>query len=617
MIFQIGSNAFQIEDKGKTLAQLMREVGVSLDLPCNGNGTCGKCKVRVTGQLSELTDAERRHLSASEIEQGLRLACQAVPVGDCIVTSYSSAASATGNILVDGVRLQENTNLQPLVTKHLVCPPEPCMDDQRYHLDRVLDALGDLDQALDRRRVCVGLDQLLSLPEALSKSDWQVTVAHTRDRVIAIESGNTVAEHYGVAFDIGTTTVVGYLVNLSSGDQVAVASRSNPQVTHGADLISRITYSSQSPEARETLRSEIVSALNDILSELVSAAEVGPDRVYHCIVAGNTCMTHMLLGLDTSSLATMPYVGVTGRTYHDEASRVGLHIHPSGQLTVLPNIGGFVGSDTVAAAIAAGLDRRDGTSLLLDLGTNGELMLAHDGEMLSCSTAAGPAFEGAQIVHGMRGSEGAIEAVGLSPEGVSLRVIGGGAPIGICGSGLVDAVAELIRVGIIEATGRLCPSSELDGRVEQVLINRIKVDERGARFVLHSDSEREVSLFQSDIRHLQLAKGAIAAGFSILCKRAGISCQEIDAVFLAGAFGNYVDKAAAVSIGMLPGIDEKRIIPLGNAAGTGAKMALASEALLDRAETLAAKVRYVELGNDPMFQNEFMEAMTFTEHDAG
>jgi len=617
MIVRIGPNTFEIEYEGKTLAQMMREVGISLDLPCNGRGTCGKCKVRVSGQLSDLTDTEKRHLSSSEIGQGIRLACQAVPTGDCVVSAYSSAGSAAGNILVEGTPMQQQVVSQPLVKKDVVSPPAPAMDDQRYHLDRILDSLAELRPSVDRRKANVSLGTLQSLPDTLSKSDWQLTVAHTGDCVIAVEPGDTTGEYYGAAFDIGTTTVVGYLVDLSSGSQVAVASRTNPQVAHGADLISRITYSSQSVESREALRSEIVSALNDILNELASKAGVAANRIYHCTVAGNTCMTHMLLGLDTSSLATMPYVGVMGRAYHDRASQLGLNVHPDGLITVLPNIGGFIGSDTVAAAIAAGLDGRSGTSLLLDLGTNGELVLVHDREMFACSTAAGPAFEGAQIVHGMRGSAGAIEAVAISPKGLSLRVINGGEPMGICGSGLVDAVAELLRVGIIDFTGRLCPPLELAGRVDPALASRVKEDERGVRFVLFSNSEREISLFQSDVRQLQLAKGAIAAGFSILCKRAGISCSEIDTVFLAGAFGNYINKTAAVRIGMLPGIDEERIVPLGNAAGTGAKMALLSEELLDRADRLAASAIYIELGNDPTFQDEFMNAMMFMEGAAG
>lgn len=614
MILRIGSDMFELENTGKTLAQLMREVGVGLDLPCGGRGSCGKCKVRVLGQLSGLTDAERRHLSSREIDRGVRLACQAVPTGDCTVISYRSASLS---ILVDGSTGVQHKSVRPLVKKHLVRPPAPSLSDQRYHLDRLLDSLAGIDKSIGGQRMYVGREVLLSLPEVLSRSDWTATIVHTDDRIISIEPGDTVSEHFGVAFDVGTTTVVGYLVDLNSGDQVAVASRTNPQVAHGADLISRITFSSQSSDAREALRSEIVAALNDILSELASTAGVPLNRIYHCTVAGNTCMTHMLLGLDTSSLAVMPYVGVTGKTYMDEASSIGLNIHPNGLVTVLPNIGGFVGSDTVAAAIAAGLDSRDDTALLLDLGTNGELVLAYKGQMTACSTAAGPAFEGAQIVHGMRGSEGAIEAVAIEDGGVKLTVIGGGTPVGICGSGLVDAVAELIRVGIVDEGGRMRTPSELEGKVHPSLLDRIKTDEQDLRFVLYSDLEREVSLFQSDIRQLQLAKGAIAAGFSILCKRAGISCREIDVVLLAGAFGNCVNKSSAVRIGMLPGIDEGRIVSLGNAAGVGAKMALVSEELLGRAEKLAANVHYVELGSDPMFQDAFMQAMMFTEDAVG
>jgi uncharacterized 2Fe-2S/4Fe-4S cluster protein (DUF4445 family) len=438
-----------------------------------------------------------------------------------------------------------------------------------------------------------------------------VTAVLARNRIISVEPGDTALQHYGAAFDVGTTTVVGYLVDLRTGAQLATASCTNPQVAHGADLVSRITFASSSEESREALRSEIVSALNELIQELASRVEVSRDHIYHAVIAGNTCMTHMLLGLETSSLATMPYVGLIGRSYHDEAARVGIDLRSDALVSVLPNIGGFVGSDTIAAVIAAELDRRQGISLLLDLGTNGELVLSCGGRLLACSTAAGPAFEGAHVVQGMRGTRGAIESVMIHGEDVELGVIGGGKPLGICGSGLVQAVSELLRVGIIDSMGRLRDSSELERRVGSGLARRVVDGSRGRRFVLFSDSESEVCLYQSDIRELQLAKGAISAGFSVLCKRMGIACSNIDAVLLAGAFGNYVDKASAVRIGMLPGVDENKIVPLGNAAGTGARMAIASEAVLSRAEQLARRIIYVELGNDPGFQDEFMEAMVF------
>lgn len=611
MKLQIGSSIHEVDSGSKTLAQLMREVGVGLDLPCNGRGSCGKCRVRVIGQLPDLTDAERNHLSSREVSEGVRLACQVVPLGDCTVTSYLAADTASGNILVDGVAAQQPEGVSPLVRKHKVSPPAPHMEDQRYHFDRVLDSLRTQDESVSSAPLHVDRGVLLGLPSTIARSGWSVTVAHTSRSIIAIEPGDTVSEHFGVAFDVGTTTVVGYLLDLNTGSQVAVASRTNPQVAHGADLISRITFASTSEQGTEMLRSEVIGALNDIIGELAKAARTRPDRIYHAVIAGNACMTHMLLGLDASSLATMPYVGLLGMTYQDESRQIGLNIHPLGPVTVLPSIGGFVGSDTVAAIITAGLQDSSGASLLIDLGTNGELVLACRGEMLACSTAAGPAFEGAQIVHGMRGAAGAIESVAFVGDEVRTRVIGGVQPTGICGSGIVDAVAELVRVGIVDSTGRLVPADELDQSVAAGLVRRIQVDDRGPRFVLHSDAEREIALFQSDIRQLQLAKGAIAAGFSILCKRMGISCAAIDTVLLAGAFGNYIDRSAAVRIRMLPGIAEERIEPLGNAAGIGAKMVLGSEELLNQVDGLARAIRYVELGNDPEFQDEFMDAMMF------
>jgi uncharacterized 2Fe-2S/4Fe-4S cluster protein (DUF4445 family) len=614
MRIEIGTSIFEVDASDATLAELMRRLGISLDLPCSGRGSCGKCKTRVFGHLSELTDAERSHLSKEEIESGFRLACQVRPLGDCSVRSYPSAGAASLNILVDGAGPDSGSpdlTAGALVTKHVVHVPEPSMQDQRYYFDRVLDSLEAEAGVIVGNRVHASRGLLLSLPRSLRECKGEVTVALTRDRIISVEPGDTALQHYGVAFDVGTTTVVGYLVDLRTGAQLAAASCTNPQVAHGADLVSRITFAAGSEESREVLRSEILSALNELIQELVSSAGISRDNIYHAVVAGNTCMTHMLLGLETSALATMPYVGLIGRSYHDEAARVGVELRPGALVSVLPNIGGFVGSDTVAAVVAAELDMRGDTSLLLDLGTNGELVLSRDGRLLACSTAAGPAFEGAHIVQGMRGTRGAVESVAIDGGDVKLGVIGGGKPIGICGSGLVQAVSELLRIGVIDLTGRLRDRSELEGSIGSRLARRVVADGGERRFVLFSDSETEVCLYQSDIRELQLAKGAVSAGFSVLCKRMGIACSDIDTVLLAGAFGNYVDKASAVRIGMLPGVDEGKIVSLGNAAGTGARMALASEAMLSRAEQLARQITYIELGNDPGFQDEFMNAMMF------
>ena len=619
MKIEIGTRIFEVDSAGATLAELMRRLGFSLDLPCNGRGSCGKCKAQVFGSLSELTDAERNHLSEEEIGSGFRLACQVRPLGDCSVKSYPSVRETSLNILVDGARpdsaLRPDGGSQdlaaPLVSKHAIQVPEPSMQDQRYYLDRVLDTLETEAGAALADRAHASRELLLSLQRLIEECRGKVTVAHARDRIISVEPGDTALQHYGVAFDVGTTTVVGYLVDLRTGVQLATASCTNPQVAHGADLVSRITFASSSEGSREVLRFEILSALNELIQELVSKAGVSHRHIYHAVIAGNTCMTHMLLGLETSTLATMPYVGLLGRSYHDEATRMGLELRSGALVSVLPNIGGFVGSDTIAGVIASELDRRAGTSLLLDLGTNGELVLSSGGRLLACSTAAGPAFEGAHVVQGMRGTKGAIESVTINGEEVEFRVIGGGKPVGICGSGLVQAVSELLRVGIVDVTGRLRGPGELEEHIGPGLVQRVQEDSRGRRFVLFSDSQTEVCLYQSDIRELQLAKGAISAGFSVLCKRMGVSCSNIDTVLLAGAFGNYVDKAAAVRIGMLPGVDENKIVPLGNAAGTGARMALASEAALSRAEQLARRITYVELGNDPGFQDEFMEAMVF------
>ena len=590
---------------GTSLLEAAALAGIVMETPCGGAGTCGKCRVVVSKGAPEPTDNEREILSADDIASGARLACRVNVRNDMVVNIPLAARFFEQKILTDGQGRQ--VALEPTVIKRHFQLDPPSLKDLRSDMERILDAMDEGAEA--------SVDAARDLPAMMREAKFSVTGVAAENRLIAVEPGDTTNKNYGVAFDIGTTTVVGFLLDLVSGRELAVAARTNPQVAYGDDVLSRIHFAGTQANGLAKLQSVIVECMNDIIAECCAKAGVPLEHLYEATVAGNTTMLHLLLGVDPQYLARAPYVGAFRSPQNLRAAEIGLRIHPQGILHTLPNIAGFVGADTVAVILASGLHESQRPILAIDIGTNGELVVGNKDRILACSTAAGPAFEGARIAHGMRASEGAIRKVIFNSD-VEYDVIGEVAPRGICGTGLIDVAAELIRTGIVDSSGRMQAADELDHQLPDALRKRVIKPDGGA-FVLapaaETRTDRAITISQRDVRELQLAKAAIAAGTRILLEEFGIGIEEVEHVLLAGAFGNFIRRESAKGIGLLPEVPDERILYIGNAAGAGARMTLLSRRAKEEANSISRRVQYVELAGRQEFHEVFTDALMFPE----
>ncbi|NMB12386.1 MAG: DUF4445 domain-containing protein [Firmicutes bacterium] len=596
----------------KTVLGLAREQDIRIDATCGGRGRCGLCKVVIRGPLNEVSESERQLLTKEELAGNVRLACYARPQGDIRVDIPTSKTELV-QILTEGS--EQSVPVEPDIDKKFILVGKPQLESPAGDRERLLEALEKAGEG----DCSIPLSIMTNLPEVLRKGNHKVTITRWQNHIVAVESGDTTDELFGLAFDIGTTTVVGGLVDLRQGKELAVAARLNGQAAYGADVISRVEYASNGSSQLRRLQQAVIDTLNGIIGELEDRTGISSDRISRVILVGNTCMQHLALGIFPTYIARSPYTPAFSHRMDVNAAQLKLAMNPEAVVTCLPNVAGFVGADTVGVVLATGLGKDSRRVVMLDIGTNGELVMAYDGHMVSCSTAAGPAFEGAQISSGMRAGEGAIEFVEIG-EDVQSLVIGGTKPRGICGSGLIDLVAELLRGGIIDATGRLMDQGEL-GELSPKLVERIRPGEAGNEFVVAWASETadggDIVLTQRDIRELQLAKGAIRAGTMILQKVLDIKDEDIDELLLAGAFGNYIRKESAMGMGLLPRIPLDRIRSVGNAARVGARLCLISRLSLEEATRLAQEIDYVELSGRPDFQEAFMDAMLFPPNTLG
>jgi len=582
---------------GTTLFSAAHWIGLPIDSTCGGRGTCGKCKVQVLEGGAEVTTADRKQLRAVELEGGWRLSCQAKVYQDTTVTVPELLRVPKAATM--GVNRQ--VLLDPNVRKVFVELSEPSLEDQRSDLERLRDAL--TAEGFDMK---ADLRHLRTLPVVLRDAGFKVTAVLGGDQLIAVEPGDQREASYGVAVDLGTTTVVGTLMNLKTGMAEAVRSTLNGQAPFGADVISRISHGMQGDEAKAELRDTVLRTINTILSELYESASVSRDRVYEMVIVGNATMLHLLLGIDATPISMMPFTPAFADPLYLRALDVGIDIHPGGYVQTLPVIGAYVGADIVAGVMATGLAREDKMRVFVDVGTNGEIVLGSVKRVLCTAAPAGPAFEGSQIRCGMRATEGAIEGVTLSDH-VELQVIGGDiVPRGICGSGLVDTVAQLRLAGLLDVGGKMRSREEVP---EHPLSDRlITVD--GVRAFLLAEN---VYLTQRDVRELQFGKGSIATGIKVLMDVMGVSAADLDEVLLGGSFGSYLNPESAKIIGLVPAVDLDRILSVGNTAGEGAKMALLSFRERQVAFELPDKVEYVELSGRSDFNDSFVSVLQFPE----
>lgn len=591
---------------GSTILEAAILGGVLLESTCGGKGTCGKCKVRIKAEkLPSFSPDEENFFDAGQLQSGWALACRRTVTEDIVVeigknTDICSKPGMTG--------IPAEAELAPGVEKRLLVLPAPEVADQTPDWERLLAALPDKDILFSKPVAAL-------LPRILRQGKFTVTAVVGDNSLLAVESGDTRERNFGLAVDIGTTTVVVYLADLNTGRILAKGGEVNPQKVCGADVISRITYAAGSSERLLQLQEKVVAGINSIIERMCREAGVSPVEIYQAVVVGNTTMSHLFLGVDPTYLAPAPFVPAFRQMVRVEAREVGLNIVPTGMVVLLPNIAGYVGSDTVGVMLAAGADRLSEFTLMVDIGTNGEIVLAGKGRILTCSTAAGPAFEGAEIKWGMRAAEGAIDGIRILGD-VELSVIGGNRPAGICGSGLIDAVAEMLRAGVISSSGRLASAEAQLSRLPSLVRRRLRKGNQGNEFILAWATETEdgedIALSQKDIRELQLAKGAIRAGVQVLCREMGISPDDIHRILLAGAFGNNIKKESAVAVGLLPPVPLDRITSIGNAAGDGARMALLSVAERNRAVVLAGRAEHIELSGRRDFTADFIKFLSLS-----
>ena len=593
---------------GTTLVEAAGRAGVVLDTPCGGGGTCGKCRVEITLNPPEPSEADRRHLSADELGRGFRLACQTRVTEEMRVSVPLTTRFFDQRILTDGRGTR--VPLHPTVSKIHLKLQEPTIEDQRADADR-------LRAAIVEKPVEPSLQVLRDIPVMMRKHNFDITAVMAEGRLIAIEPGNTSHRNYGVAFDIGTTTVVGFLIDLVTGSEAAVAARTNPQIAFGDDVVSRIHHTTENPDGLKELQKKIVACMNDIIAECCRATKIRLKDVYEITAVGNTTMNHILLGIPVEFIAQAPYVAAFRRPVNARARDVGLRIHPNGLIHTLPNIAGFVGADTVGVILASNMHESEEPILAIDIGTNGELVIGTRDRLISCSTAAGPAFEGARIRYGMRAATGAIDKIIINSD-VAYNVIDDAPPQGLCGTALIDVVGELLRVGALDPMGRLLPPEEMPSTTPDAIKRRIVSGDKNALdFVIVPKEDTAFDgpllLTQRDIRELQLAKGAIAAGVSIMLKERGVAPEDLRHVLLAGAFGSFIRRKPAKRIGLLPNVPSDRILYIGNAAGAGARMALVSRRCKKTADRISETTEYLELAAQLDFQTEFMSAMLFPE----
>jgi uncharacterized 2Fe-2S/4Fe-4S cluster protein (DUF4445 family) len=593
--------------EGRTLLEAAREGGIPLNSPCGGTGTCGGCRIIIPDDPPPPSEACSRVLSGEEQRRGLRLACQQHVNRDLRVVIPEEARLKDQRILTEGA--ERPIPLDPNCRKVPVRCPEPSVADQRADAERLLDALAE--QGLPD--LGLGLPLVRDLPVRLRRLGFHAAAVVIGDEVVDLERPGTTSACYGFAVDIGTTTLAGFLVDLTTGRVEAVAARTNPQTAYGDDVVARIEHCMRRKDGLRTLHAMIVEAINEMVAEACRRAHVRPSAVYEVAAVGNTTMNHLLLGLPVDAIGRAPFVPASSSAQSVKARQVGLRVNRYGRLYTAPVIGSFVGADTVAVILATGMHESDRLRLAIDVGTNGEIVLGHGGRLLACSTAAGPAFEGARIRYGMRAAAGAIDRVDLDGDRLLVHTIDEAPPIGLCGTGLVDAVAVLLEAEVVSRTGSMRRRQDLAGRTP--LAERITGADGDVGFVLaDADSGRAghpILLTQRDVRQLQLAKGAIAAGIHTLLAEFGARLDDLEEILLAGAFGNLIRPERARAIGLVPPLALDRIRFVGNAAGVGARMLLVNRALRRTADDVACGVEHVELSQRPDFQDRFAEAMLF------
>jgi len=582
---------------GSSVLDTALEAKLQIPSSCGGRGICGQCRVKVSESpaVTEVTETERYHLSKNDIEGGYRLACQTYLREDARVEVLPTESSRY-QFQIHGITREFEK--EPAVKKYRVKLKKPTLEKPISDDILLLKCL-DEQHKLTRLRYHPNVLRTLSNIRFVDSAD----VIIWEDEIIDVRSA--LDNPYGIAIDVGTTKVACYIMNLATYETLVADAIVNPQRAYGDDVISRLTFEAKSDENWKALQDSLVQGINRLIESLSVKAGISSDEIYEAAVVGNTVMHHTFLGIHPVLVGRAPYSPTVGESTNTPSESLGLSIAKNANVYLPPNIAGFVGADCVAGILSTGLYNLDGLNLLVDIGTNTEISLGNNRSIYSCSCASGPAFEGYNITHGMGALEGAIEKVSIDKENydVKYQTIGNTSPIGICGSGIIDCIAELLRAHIIDERGYFH---------NHTVTGKIKGQKNGKEFVLVPSNQGarsvEITIKQTDIREIQLAKAAIYAGIRTLMKRLNVETLSLDRIFVAGAFGSYINLRSAQMIGMLPDISINRFVQVGNSAGAGARQMLLSRKSRLICEKVAREVSYIELANESNFKDEYIRA---------
>jgi uncharacterized 2Fe-2S/4Fe-4S cluster protein (DUF4445 family) len=581
---------------GDSLLEAAQSAGVGLVSLCGGEGWCESCLIKVVeGRLSPPTFMEEDYIAAHDLAAGIRLACQAMPESDIKIDIPPESLTTPQRLQVEGQGIE--VELDPLTNAVDLEIAPPSLQDLRSDVSRLKAALSEHGLTADH----IPLPVLASLSTKLREMKWSARVVLSQGQVVALLPRQS--RLLGLAVDIGTTKVAAYLLDLGSGETLARTGEMNPQIAYGEDVISRIAYTQEHDNGRQIMQGKLVEAIDAMASRLCAEAGLPVAHIVEAVVVGNTVMHHLFAGLPVEQLALAPYVPAVSDLLQIPAADIRLHLAPGANVTLLPNIAGYVGADHVAMILATDIWRSNKLTVAVDIGTNTEITLAANGRMLSCSCASGPAFEGAHIRDGMRAAPGAIERVKIIDGEVRTYTIDHELPVGLCGSGILDAVAEMRLAGIVDEKGAVQTSNALVHSDEGILpfVVLVPADKTG-----HG---RDLTMNRKDVNEIQLAKAAIRTGLEILMAEAGIKPADIEDFIVAGAFGTYINITNAIRVGMFPDLPVERFRQVGNAAGMGARQVLLSKTQLRAATKVVQEIEYIELTTHPSFQDKFLETM--------
>lgn len=580
-------------EENNTLMDILLKENIFVDNPCNGKGVCGKCKIKlISGDLGELSETEKKFLKEEEIKENIRLSCLVKPKENISIELLQKERKH--KVLSSGYMPKFKFN--PSIHKKLVQLEKATLQNQVPLENEILKQV-DVEK-IDWK-----------LLKNISSEDEIFTAVFNDEELISLEKNDTRDEIYGVAIDIGTTTVVTSLIDINTGEELCVESMINAQKTYGLDVLTRITYELENREnGIENLQKSIVNSINKMISKMCEKTKINLENIYEISVAANCTMMHMLLGIDAKPIGKSPFAPIFVEAKDILARDIGLIGSKEARLYCLPSVSAYIGADIVAGAYVCELEKSKDNVLFIDIGTNGEIVLSNQGKLLSCSCAAGPALEGMNISCGMRAANGAIEDVIIHEKENEIKIIGNEKPVGICGSGILAVVKELLRTGIVKDNGAFIKLDNLD--VEDYRLNKLQLNDKKREFIL-VDGQEKLLITQGDIRQVQLAKGAILSGFYALLKKANIDMGDLEKVMIAGQFGAHVSADSLVGTGILPKEVKEKIVYVGNSSKTGAYMALMSKDAKRDMELLAGNMDYMELGASEGYERLFSKCLKF------